>query len=291
MATVLVTGANGQVGRELQEELLTLGHKVVALGHKDLDITDENSIASLFESLKLDLVVNSAAYTAVDKAEDEEQFAYAVNALGPKYLAKTCKSYNIPLIHISTDYVYDTKIDREHNENDSLNTNCAYGKTKLFGERFIKESGCDYVILRASWIFGRFGKNFVKAMVNLSQTRDTLNVVSDEVGNPTPARALAHDICQIGNKILEGNFKDFGIYNYCAQGPIARNEFAKVILAKAQQVGLLDHDVTVNAITQEQFGAKAQRPKDARMNTSKFERTFNIKLPLWQDYLEETMRV
>ena len=127
-------------------------------------------------------------------------------------------------------------------------------------------------------------------MVNLSQTRDTLNVVSDEVGNPTPARALAHDICQIGNKILEGNFKDFGIYNYCAQGPIARNEFAKVILAKAQQVGLLDHDVTVNAITQEQFGAKAQRPKDARMNTSKFERTFNIKLPLWQDYLEETMR-
>lgn len=290
MNQILVTGAKGQVGLEVCERLLFLGYKVIACGHAELDITSENEVSSLFDSAEIDLVINCAAYTAVDKAEDEEKASYAVNALGPKYLAAECKNRNIPLIHISTDYVYDNGKSGFHTEDENLNTRCAYGKTKLFGERFILDSGCRAVILRASWIFGRYGKNFVKAMCNLSTTRDTLKVVCDELGNPTPARALSDDICAIADSILKNEFDSYGVYNYCGYPAIVRNDFAVEIIEKARSMGLVDHEVNVLPITSEEFGAKAKRPADSRMNCDKFVKTFNRSLPDWHDYLEETLR-
>lgn len=289
MAQILLTGAKGQVGLELVEELLKRGHRVIACSHQDLDIADETSVQSMFASTKIDLVINSAAYTAVDKAEEEKDLAYAVNALGPKYLANACQAYNVPLIHISTDYVYDNNLSKLHTEDEVTNTACVYGNTKLFGEKYISQSGCDAVVLRASWIFGRYGKNFVKAMLNLSKTRDTLTVVCDEVGNPTPARALAYDICNIADMIFKGGFDKYGVYNYCGRDAIARNDFAKVILAKAGSLGLIKHRVTVTPITTKEFGAKAKRPNDSRMSTALFEKTFNLKTPMWHEYLEETL--
>src|SRR5574344_2921844 len=287
MSQILVTGAKGQVGCELVEKLLVLGHKVIACGHADLDITQENEVEAAFDATSIDLVINSAAYTAVDKAEDEETLAYAVNGLGSKNLAKACQKRDIPLINISTDYVYDNGLTKVHTEDEAPNTRCVYGKTKLFGEKFIEDSGCKFVILRASWIFGRYGKNFVKAMLNLSKTRDTLTVVCDEVGNPTPARALAYDICNIADMIFKGGFDKYGVYNYCGRDAIERNDFAKVILAKAGSLGLIKHRVTVTPITTKEFGAKAKRPNDSRMSTALFEKTFNLKTPMWHEYLEE----
>ncbi|WP_406022763.1 dTDP-4-dehydrorhamnose reductase [Succinivibrio sp.] len=289
MPLVLLTGAKGQVGLELNQVLLEQGFKVIACSHSDLDITNEQEISSLFESTKIDLVINSAAYTAVDKAEDEKELCYAVNALGPKLLARECRNYDIPLIHISTDYVYDNNTQKEHTENDEVATHCEYGRTKLFGERFILESGCKYVILRSSWIFGRYGKNFVKAMRNLAKTRDSLKVVADELGNPTSARALAEDIGMISNLIFKTDFDDFGIYNYCCTPAINRNDFAKVIIDRATKLGLVDHRVDVLMTTQKEFGAKAQRPNDSRMSCDKFEKTFNVKMKDWSCYLDETL--
>lgn len=290
MKQILVTGAKGQVGLEVCERLLFLGYRVIACGHAELDITSDNEVSSLFDSTQIDLVINCAAYTAVDKAEDEEKAAYAVNALGPKNLAAECRSRDIPLIHISTDYVYDNGKSGPHTEEESLNTRCVYGKTKLFGERFILDSGCRAVILRASWIFGRYGKNFVKAMANLASSRDTLKVVCDELGNPTPARALSDDICFIADSILTKEFDSYGIYNYCGYPEIVRNDFAKVILDKAQSIGIISHDVNVLPITSEEFGAKAKRPADSRMNCDSFAKTFRRNLPDWREYLEETLR-
>ena len=290
MSQILVTGAKGQVGCELVEKLLVLGHKVIACGHADLDITQENEVEAAFAATSIDLVINSAAYTAVDKAEDEETLAYAVNGLGSKNLAKACQKRDIPLINISTDYVYDNGLTKVHTEDEAPNTRCVYGKTKLFGEKFIEDSGCKFVTLRASWIFGRYGKNFVKAMLNLAKTRDKLTVVCDELGNPTPARALAEDICKIATMMLEGNFDKWGTYNYCGHDAIVRCDFAVEILKKAREIGLLDHDVAVGHITSKEFGAKATRPSDSRMSTEKFERTFSLKAPKWADYIEETLR-
>ena len=263
---------------------------MIACGHHELDIASENEVESLFESTAFDLVVNCAAYTAVDKAETEEKQAYAVNALGAKNLALCCKKYDRPLIHISTDYVYDNGRSRVHTEDEPVNTRCVYGKTKLFGEKFISDSKCRYVILRASWIFGRYGKNFVKAMLNLASTRDALKVVSDELGNPTPARALAYDICAIIEQMLKPDFDQYGIYNYCGKDEIVRCDFAVEILRIARSIGLLDHDVQVGKITSEEFGAPAKRPSDSRMSTDKFEKAFSLKAPRWADYIEETLR-
>lgn len=290
MALVLVTGAKGQVGSEIVPLLLENNHKVLALSHQDLDIADENAVASLFESTSIEVVINCAAYTAVDKAEDEKDLAYAVNALGPKNLAKECKEHNIPLIHISTDYVYDNLQAGPHSEEEHLNSNCVYGNTKLHGEKFVEQSGCKAVILRASWIFGRYGKNFVKAMYNLAKTHDSLKVVCDEIGNPTPARALAIDIVKITNALINGSFTAFGTYNYCGQKAIARDDFARVILNLAFKLKLLDREIVVNKISSKEFGAKAVRPSDSRMSTDKLERVLGLVAPNWVDYIEETLK-
>ena len=290
MSRILLTGAKGQVGSEVEEKLLFLGYSVISCGHDDLDIGNEKAVTSMFESVDFDLVINCAAYTAVDKAEDENALCYEVNALGAKNLALGCRAKNIPLIHISTDYVYDNSLPGFHKEDETPNTRCVYGRTKLFGERFISDSGCNAVILRASWIFGRYGRNFVKTMARLAKDRDELTVVSDERGNPTPARALSDAVCSIAKMILSGDFTRYGTYNFCGVRDIFRNEFAQYIVDKALELGLIDHKVRVNAITSAEYGAKAVRPLDSRMSTELFENTFGIRAPLWSDYIEETLR-
>ena len=289
MALVLVCGAKGQVGSEVHEILLQRGHKVIAAGHDTLDISEENEVNAIFSSTRIDAVINCAAYTKVDLAEDEESKAYAINALGPKYLARACKEADIPLVHISTDYVYDNNESGPHVESENLNTRCVYGKTKLFGEKFITENCDKYVILRASWIFGPKGNNFVKAMLRLGKDRDELKVVSDEEGNPTPARPLAEACVTLAERMLDKDFRHYGIYNYCGVHSINRCDFARVILTHARELNLLDHEVTVSAILSRDFGAKARRPADSRMSTEKFTTTFNMAVPDWQEYLDDTL--
>ncbi|MGN0903429.1 MAG: dTDP-4-dehydrorhamnose reductase [Succinivibrio sp.] len=290
MSTILLTGALGQLGREVTDRLLELGFKVIACSHSDLDITNEEEIRSVFEEVDFDLCINTASFSDVDLAEDEKQECYAVNALGPKLLSRASYKKGTPLLHISSDYVYDTDIGRKHLESDAVKTNCEYGRTKLLGEGFIVESSCKYVILRTSWLFGRYGSNFVKAIANLAKTRDEIKVVADEFGNPTPARALADAICELVTRILAGNFSSYGIYNYCCKESILRSDYAREIIKKAFELGLLQNGPRVLDISSKEYGAKASRPKDSRMNTTLFESTFGIRIPSWRDYIEETLR-
>lgn len=289
MSRILVTGANGQVGQELVYALMVQGYEVIAAGHAELDITSESAVEGAVLETGIDAVINCAAYTAVDKAEQDEKNARLINAMGPKYLATACRKADIPLIHISSDYVLDNNKTGPHTETETPRTSCVYGATKLEGENYIKSSGCSYFIFRISWVFGRFGRNFVKTMLRLGKTRDEISVVSDELGAPTPARAFAEALTAILSKVLQGDFKDFGIYHYCGAPYCSWSDFAREIFKKAQDLKLISTEVKVKDISAREYGAVASRPADSRMSTDKFVRTFRMNLPDWHDYLEETL--
>ncbi len=289
MTRVLIVGAKGQVGSELCPILLDEGYEIVATCHSSLDVTNENEVSATISNLRLDAVINVSAYTQVDKAESEYEKAYAVNAKGPQYLALACRSADIPLIHVSTDYVFDKVTGKPHTPYEETFANCAYGKTKLEGERLIASSSSKYVIIRTSWVFGRYGKNFVKAIFNKALTTDNLMVVTDELGNPTPARALAYAIAKVCTKCLSPDFKDWGIYHYSGMPYLNRAEFAQEIVKIGQSLGKIQHEVKVNPILKAQLGLAAKRPDDSRLDCESFTSVFGLSMPIWRDYIEETV--
>ncbi len=289
MPMVLVTGARGQLGQEVVDELLRQDYKVIAAGHEELDITNEFCVRGAIVDTKVDAVINCAAYTAVDKAEDEEKAAYDLNALGPKYLAQACKEADIPLIHVSTDYVLDTITGRPHFDNETPNAESVYGRTKLAGENFILKSGCRALIVRVSWLFGPRGKNFVKTMLRLGRSRDTLTVVCDEIGGPTPAAAFGRDLVNMTYQALDPNFRSYGVYHYCGHGYCSWAQFARAIFEKAKELKLIDHEVKVLDITAKEYGARAKRPRDSRLDTNRTAMTFGLEMPKWADYIADTL--
>lgn len=289
MARVLVTGAHGQLGMELGIELLTQGFEVIKADHELLDITNEFEVKSVIADLKPDAIINAAAYTAVDLAETEEEKAYAVNALGSKYLALASKNLDIPLIHVSTDYVFSKVTGASHTEDEETFCEGVYAQTKLDGENLIQENCSKYLIVRTSWVFGRFGRNFVKAIFNKAKTTDTLCVVADELGNPTPARGLAMGLVRMLKDCLQDGFDKYGLYHFSGQPALNRYEFALEIIKIASELKILDHEVKVQAIKKADLNLKAKRPDDSRLNCDKVVKTFNLELPLWRDYIEETI--
>lgn len=289
MPTVMLIGANGQLGSDLQESLLYNNFELIALTHADLDICDEVMIKNIFNQADVDVVVNASAYTNVDKAEDDKENAYLINAYGPKILASYCAQHNLPLIHISTDYVFDTE-NGPHDENDMTCPKSVYGQTKLVGEQEILHEHQKAIILRTSWLFGRTGKNFVKTVLRLASEHNSLNVVNDQIGSPTPSKALAYDIAKICVQILDDSFHEYGIYHYAGFPYCSWADFAREIFKSARICGFLDHEVTVNNISSEEFHAKAPRPKDSRLDCKKINRIFNINSPKWADFLPETIK-
>ena len=289
MARILVTGAQGQLGQELGIELLREGFEVVKAGRDLLDITKEQEVFAAISNLKLDAVINAAAYTAVDKAESEQSLAYEINALGPKYIAQACAHNHIPLIHISTDYVFAKSTGKSHTEDEQTYCEGVYAQTKLDGENFIKESGCKYLIVRTSWVFGRFGKNFVKAIFNKAKNSDTLAVVDDELGNPTPALGLAYGIVKMLKQVLMPDFDAFGTYHFSGMPALNRYEFAKEIVRIASEGKYLDHEVKITAIKKADLNLSARRPDDSLLNCSKCENIFNLTMPSWRDYILQTL--
>lgn len=289
MARILVTGAQGQLGQELGIELLKAGFEVVKAGRDLLDITKEQEVFEVISNLKLDAVINAAAYTAVDKAESEPNIAYEINALGPKYIAHACAHNNIPLIHISTDYVFSKVTYESHTEDEQTYCEGVYAQTKLDGENFIKDSGCKYLIVRTSWVFGRFGKNFVKAIFNKAKTTNTLTVVDDELGNPTPALGLACGLVKMLERLLTPDFKEFGIYHFSGMPALNRYEFAQEIVKIALENKYLDHEVKITAIKKADLNLSAKRPDDSRLNCDKCERVFNLTMPFWREYILNTL--
>lgn len=287
---VFLTGAQGQIGSEVALAFLERNYKVIAATQKTLDITDEEKVLAAITQSNADIVINTAAFTNVEKSEDEHYAAYNVNAIGARNIATACAQANLPLIHLSTDYVFSSTKEGPHKEDDDTNTECVYGHTKLEGEVFIKDSGCKHLIVRISWIFGRFGRNFVKIMLTLAKDRSDIAVVSDQFGNPTPVRPLAYALVAMTERVLDDHdFKDYGIYHYCGYDATSWDQFARAVFAQARDLKVLNHEVNVVSIPSDEFKSKAKRPSDSRLNCDKISKVFNIEPPRWNEYLVEVI--
>ena len=250
----VITGAKGMLGHDLTKILVN--NDLHCFNSKQLDITDENNV-NMIKNIKPDIVINSAAFTNVDACESQYDEAYKVNAEGPKNLAKICKNLNIPLVHISTDYVFKGDKNEPLIENDSVGPNTAYGKTKLAGEKYIQETLDKYFIIRTAWLYGHNGANFVETMLNLSQNNNELNVVNDQIGTPTYTLDLAYAI----SNLIKTN--KYGIYHITNSGHCSWYEFAKEIFK------LSNINIKVNPVKTEEFPRPAPRPKYSVLSNQK----------------------
>lgn len=270
---ILITGAYGMLGSDLREVLKN--QELIVTGSKDLDITDEEKVIDFICENSPDLLINAAAYTAVDDCETNYDDAYAVNALGPKNLAIACNKQDIPLIHISTDYVFDGSKTTPLIETDKLGPQSAYGKTKLAGEKFIQENTDKYFILRTAWLYGLHGNNFVKTMLELAENHDEITVVHDQVGSPT----YSFDLAVATTNLL---FSDkYGIYHVTNEGACSWCEFAKLIFE------LSDVDVKVIPVTTEEFPRPAPRPHYSVLDNKKWNSSGFVPMRTYKEALSE----
>jgi len=280
---ILVTGAYGQLGNEIKvlSEKYT-DFRFIFTDVDTLDIADENQVSRFFEKEKPEMVVNCAAYTAVDKAETEMEAAQKVNTTAPALLAKYTRLHNSGFIHISTDYVFNGKSFIPYNETDPVQPVTVYGKTKLTGENFILSSESKAVIIRTSWLYSTYGNNFVKTMLRLGTERDLLKVVFDQVGTPTYAADLAKAVLSIAS-VYEKEPEKFepGVYHYSNEGVASWYDFAKAVFEFS---GL---NCNVLPVLSDEFPTPAKRPHYSVLNKSKIKSTFNLEIPYWKDSLKK----
>ncbi|ACT07678.1 dTDP-4-dehydrorhamnose reductase [Dickeya chrysanthemi Ech1591] len=263
---VLLTGANGQLGRCFQDRL-PQGWSVLATDTDSLDITDEAQVQATVASWQPDAIVNAAAYTAVDKAESEPELAARINVAGPEYLARAARQQGARFIHVSTDYVFDGTATRPYIETDATHPLGVYGQTKLDGERAVLKVNPAAQIVRTAWVFSEYGNNFVKTMLRLGRERDSLGVVADQRGCPTYAGDIADAIIGVLQQQAEG-----GLYHFCGDEEVSWHAFADAIFAVADKQQLLSRVPTVNAITTEQYPTPAARPAYSTLNCTKIAR-------------------
>ncbi|MCF8179027.1 MAG: dTDP-4-dehydrorhamnose reductase [Sulfuritalea sp.] len=281
---ILLTGSRGQLGRELKRSLASLGD-LVACDHQQLDLSDPDILRSTVRSIAPALIVNAAAYTAVDKAETEPEMANAVNADAPGILAEEAKALGALLIHYSTDYVFDGAKATPYSEDDATSPLSAYGRSKLDGEQAIAASTCRHLIFRTSWVFGLHGANFMKTMLRLGrrscETGDELRVIDDQFGAPTWTRHLA-DATAI---VLARREAPNGLYHLTAAGETSWHGYAEAIFAEAQKAGLTETSPVVRRITSADFPLPARRPTNSKLDCSRFQRDFDLQLPDWRSGL------
>ena len=279
---ILLTGCDGQLGRCFLDRA-PKAWNILATDYKDLDITSNESVTSAFADFKPDVVVNAAAYTAVDKAEDDHDTAYAINALGAKYIAENCAQSGAFMLHVSTDYVFDGSATEPYIEGDAISPNSVYGKTKAEGEAFVAASGAKHVTLRTSWVFSEYGNNFVKTMLRLGQERTELGVVADQFGGPTYAGDLAAAIITIIKQYNETGVVAQGLYHYCGSPMTTWAGFAKEIFEQAEAKALVPHKVRVKEITTEDYPTPAARPAFSMLNCDKIMSEFNVSMSDWRN--------
>jgi dTDP-4-dehydrorhamnose reductase len=284
---ILVTGKNGQLGKSI--------HKIVAnneetdefvfVGREELDLSSADSITSYFNHNNFDIIINCAAHTAVDKAEEEAVPANQINHFAVAQLAQIAKIQQAKLIHVSTDYVFDGEGDKPYTETDATNPINIYGKTKLAGEQALKEiMPTGAIIIRTSWVYSEYGNNFVKTMLRLGQERDELSVVSDQIGSPTYATDLANAILGIvQNVAFKEAEHETQVYHYSNEGGISWYEFAKEIFE------LADIQCSVSSITTEQYPTPAKRPKNTIIKTDKIAQSFGITSIFWRNSLRKCL--
>ncbi|MBB1290152.1 dTDP-4-dehydrorhamnose reductase [Pseudoalteromonas sp. SR43-6] len=279
---VLITGKNGQVGSCLVSQLSNMTEiNFLALSREELDITNAEQVSKIVNEYKPSVIINAAAYTAVDKAESEVELANAINNLGPKNLAKAAAQVNAAIIHISTDYVFAGNKEGLYTETDEVNPQGVYGQTKLAGEQSVAQECDTHIILRTAWVFSEFGNNFVKTMLRLAQTRDTLGVVGDQFGGPTYAGDIAKAIVSIAQQLQQGSTK-FGVYNYSGYPHVSWQEFASEIFEKALAKNLIQSPITVNSILTADYPTPAKRPANSKLDCSKITTDFSIQPSDWK---------
>ncbi|MCP9753204.1 dTDP-4-dehydrorhamnose reductase [Ferruginibacter sp. HRS2-29] len=275
---ILVTGANGQLGTEFRQLEKTYSEfNFLFVSRDELSIGDAAAVAEYFSVNKIDVCINCAAYTAVDKAETEKLTAFEINATAAGNLAEVCSRYGTRFIHISTDYVFPGNGEQPYKETDDTHPINVYAASKLEGEKLVIAANPGAIIIRTSWVYSSFGKNFVKTMLRLMAEKETIGVVSDQMGCPTYAADLADAIMCI---IAENNFVA-GIYHYCNQGVISWFEFATAIKTISGSKCL------VNPIATQDYPTPAMRPHYSALDTAKFSGTFNIVIPAWEDSLRK----
>ena len=279
---IAVTGTQGQVVRSLAERGAARGIEVVSIGRPDVDLTEPVALARAIEAAQADVVINAAAYTAVDKAESEPEAAMAVNAAGAQAVAEAAARLGLPVVQISTDYVFDGRLDRPYCEEDSVNPINVYGRTKLAGEYAVAAANPHHVIVRTAWVYSPFGNNFVKTMLRLGETRDKLAIVADQSGAPTSALDIADGLILIAEK-LGGGPRDIALYGtFHMTGAGATNwaDFAGAVFAEAAARGR--RPVAIEPIATAQYPTPAARPANSRLDIAKISQTYGVALPDWR---------
>ncbi len=275
---ILVTGANGQLGNEMQRVASLCSDNYIFTDVAELDITDYDAVFKMVSNEKIDVIVNCAAYTNVDKAEDDEEFANLLNNSAAGNLAKAAAIVGATLIHISTDYVFDGSAHTPYTEECETAPIGVYGVTKLAGEKSVVESGCNYIIIRTSWLYSQWGGNFVKTMQRLTAEREELNVIFDQVGTPTYAGDLAD---AIGEIINTNQMDRRGVYHFSNEGVCSWYDFAQQI---CQMSG---NECKIRPIHSDEFPSKVTRPHYSVLDKTKIKTTFGIEIPYWSESLRK----
>lgn len=285
----VVTGREGQVVRSLIERAaLTDRIDLVALGRPDLDLADLATIERALVAAQPDVIVSAAAYTAVDQAESDEATAFAVNATAMGRIGAVARQLGVPVVHLSTDYVFDGEKATPYYEDDPVSPLGVYGRSKLEGERLLAASGADYAILRTAWVYSPFGKNFVRTMLRLADTRDELNVVADQCGNPTSALDIADGVLKVAGNLLDSAQADMrGVFHMTGTGEASWAEFAAHIFRHSQAQGGVF--AQVHPITTQDYPTPARRPKNSRLDCARLARVHGVHMPQWVESTDQVV--
>jgi dTDP-4-dehydrorhamnose reductase len=280
---IAVTGLTGQVAASLLERA-PCDVEVVAIGRPRLDLAMREAVLSTLRTARCDVIVNAAAYTAVDMAESKYDVALRVNGAGAGYVAEVAADLRVPLVHLSTDYVFDGALDRPYRENDPTGPTGVYGRSKLAGEQKIAAVHADHAILRTAWVYSPFGANFVKTMLRLGETRAEVRVVADQIGNPTSALDIADAVVAISRRLWADPAPALrGIFHMTGGGEATWADFAEAVFAEAEKHGR--GPVCVNRITTAEFPTAAKRPANSRLDNAKLQHAYGLVLPPWRDSL------
>ena len=288
---ILLTGKDGQLGFALHKKLASLG-EVIATNRDMLDLSDPEAIRVFIDQKKPDIIINPAAYTQVDKAESEKLLAHQINAVAPQMLTEKASELNIPIIHFSTDYVFDGLKHEPYLETDEVNPQSVYGQTKWQGEEAVRQNK-RHIIIRTSWVFSSHGQNFLKTILKLIQEKTSLNVVSDQIGTPTSSEVLADVTCRIVKTIFnDPNFKDFGTYHMTLEDETNWYRYACFITDEAKRLGLptLMTSKDIKPISSDAYPTLAKRPMNSRLDTIKIKKTFMLELPHWEEEVKRILK-
>ena len=295
MQKILLTGVNGQVGHALKTKLTE--YEVIALSREQLDLTKVHDIRRVVREIKPNVIINPAAYTEVDKAESEPELAFAINVTAAQILAEEAARLGAALIHFSTDYVYDGTKKTPYVEHDELNPVSIYGKSKLAGEAAIRAVGLPHLILRTSWVYGAYGKNFLKTILRLAAERDALRIVGDQVGAPTSSESIANAVVQLVDVWKPTQENQTGIYHLTNKGETSWYGFSceivnqyNVLMSGKDWPALKVNVKNIAAITTADYPTPAARPANSRLNNAKLKQVFDVELPAWPHALQQVMQ-